>query len=548
MSTWLPRGILALAASFALAFPSFVLAADNALAASIRSLLDHRNTSNTASWRPGFAQHRAALRRFYHDRGHAPAWLDDEQAREVVAVLRSAGSHGLDARAYDIDWIETRLAERRSNAAAPAALDIAMTLALLRFLSEVHAGQIDPRSAGVRPLAGRRQFDPVSAIQSAREHGRLAGVAASAAPRWPMYAALQEVLGRYRVLATQPLPQPIPDGLPIRPGLSRPEVTLLYGLLIALGDLAPTEAVTDQYDGPIVEAVKRFQSRHGLDADGIVGRATRNALNEPMTARIRQIELALERARWLPNLEVDRAVGVNVPGFTLWAVDFSAGRPSVRLQSKVIVGRAPETRTPLFSTLVRGIELNPYWNVPESITRSEIVPRLRRDRAYLEREEMEIVTRETPPRVLPNATAETLEELEQGKLRLRQRPGSKNALGRLKLLMPNDLDIYLHDTPERVLFARARRDFSHGCIRVENIAGLAAFLLENGAGWDEARIRTAMQSDARETVRLPQPVPVVLFYTTVMVEPNGAVYFLPDIYGLDAILDAALAKRADAPR
>ncbi len=192
--------------------------------------------------------------------------------------------------------------------------------------------------------------------------------------------------------------------------------------------------------------------------------------------------------------------------------------------------------------------MNPYWNVPESITVKEIVPMLRRNRAYLDREDMEIVTHHTPPRVVSTVDAKTLARLERGELRVRQRPGAKNALGRLKLLMPNDLDIYLHDTPEQGLFTRLRRDFSHGCIRVEKIAELAAFLLEDAPGWDEERIRAAMQGGMRETVRLGKPVPVILFYTTVMADPDGAIHFLPDLYGYDAILDAALMKRVGAQR
>ena len=332
----------------------------------------------------------------------------------------------------------------------------------------------------------------------------------------------------------------------MRPGDLQGDLAPLYELLVTLGDLALDVAMTDRYDGPVVEAVRRFQRRHGLYADGIVGPATRAALNVPLAARVRQIELALERLRWLPAMESERWIAVNVPAFTLWAVEQPAGSPIVRLQSKVIVGRAPETQTPLFSTQVRGIEFNPYWNVPESITVKEIVPMLRRNRRYLEREEMEIVTRETPLRIVSTIDAKTIARLERGELRVRQRPGGKNALGRLKLLMPNDLDIYLHDTPERALFARSRRDFSHGCIRVENIAELAAFLLEGIAGWDEPRIRAAMQSDVKESVRLAKPVPVILFYTTVMADADRGIRFLPDLYGHDGVLDAALRKRTAA--
>lgn len=319
------------------------------------------------------------------------------------------------------------------------------------------------------------------------------------------------------------------------------ELERLRDLLVAFGDLATGASTAEIYDEATTDAVKRFQRRHGLREDGLVGPATRAALNVPMHTRVRQIELALERMRWLPRLDTARAIGVNVPSFMLWAVNRQDGEVRVAMQSRVIVGRTPQTRTPLFATRVRGVEFNPYWNVPASITREEIVPILRRDPTYLERHDMEIVTRDTPPRVIGTSPADSLAQLEQGSLRLRQRPGEKNALGRLKLLMPNALDIYLHDTPAQTLFAQSRRDFSHGCIRVEKIVELAAYLLA-GTEWDAARVRAAMDTDVRDTVRVIEPVPIVLFYSTVMVDPEGTVHFLPDIYGYDTVLDAALAR------
>jgi murein L,D-transpeptidase YcbB/YkuD len=514
-------------------------ALDDSLAEAIRRELVRRDTSGGAT-APSIAQQRPALRRFYAASGYSAAWSDPAQAQALLATLRSATDHGLEPTAYGLDWIVDQLG-RAKDASDRARLDVAITAALLRALGEVHFGRIDPRSVGAR-FPRERRFDVLAAARAAIDQNTLEQALALAAPRWPMYDALRRALARYRELEKQRLPQPIPAGPLLRLGQTSPELAQLHDLLAAFGDLAPGSSTTERYDEATLEAVKRFQRRHGLDDDGIVGPATRAALNVPVRARVRQIELALERTRWLPSLDAaERAIGINVPSFTLWAVGREGGEARVALHSRVIAGRASETRTPLFATTVRGVELNPYWNVPASIARKELVPILRRDPAYRDREDMEIVTLEQPPRVVSDLTAETLAQLEQGTLRLRQRPGEKNALGRLKLQMPNDLDIYLHDTPSRALFARARRDFSHGCIRVERIVELAAFLLE-GTEWDAARIRSAMTADERELVRLRAPVPIVLFYTTVMVDVDGTVRFLPDIYRYDAVLDAALTR------
>jgi L,D-transpeptidase YcbB len=521
-------------------------AAASPLSDAIREQLQDTPATTTTA-RPAFTQYQVMLRRLYERQAFGPAWLGNGDARDVIAALRSAERHGLDPRVYDLEWIATRLLDRRASTPDLAAVDIAMTLALLRAIEDVHAGQVEPRRVGVRLATDRGRFDPVDAVQNAREQGRVADALTLAAPGWPQYEALQEALNRYRTIALRPPTPSIPEGVMIVPG-HQGDLSPLLEWLVTLGDLPPAATMTDRYEGPLVEGVKRFQRRHGLDVDGIIGPATRAALNVPLAGRVRQIELALERMRWFPAMDTDRAIGVNVPAFTLWAVEQSAGRPAVRLQSKVVVGRAMETETPLFATFVRGIEFNPYWNVPSSITVKEIVPMLRKNRRSLEREDMEIVTHATPPRIVSTVNAKIIAQLERGELRVRQRPGTKNALGRLKLLMPNDLDIYLHDTPERSLFGRSRRDFSHGCIRVEKIAELAAFLTAGIGEWDAERIEAAMQSGLAQIVRLDKPVPVVLFYSTVRVGAEGEVYFFADLYGHDARLDAALSQRRAALR
>ncbi|NWG31364.1 MAG: L,D-transpeptidase family protein [Rhodocyclaceae bacterium] len=350
----------------------------------------------------------------------------------------------------------------------------------------------------------------------------------------PLQAGLEAALAHYRRLSVdaavhsawaEPLP---PLGArKLEPGKPWAGLPLLARRLAALGDLAPEAPPPARYEGELVAAVTRFQHRHGLEADGVIGKDTLAALNVPPAARLRQIELNLERLRRLPF--ASRHLLVNVPEFVLRAY---AGEKE-RLRMKIIVGSARNrTPTPLMVEEMRTLEFSPYWNVPPSIARKELVPRLRRDPGYFADEGFEFhgagVT-------LATLTEENLAAVSQGRLHLRQRPGPKNALGGIKFVFPNHDNIYMHHTPAVRLFAKARRDFSHGCIRVEEPVALARFVLNDDPLWDEDRIREAMQAGQTRTVKLPEPVPVIIAYLTAVADEPETVRFFPDIYGLDTL-------------
>ncbi len=241
--------------------------------------------------------------------------------------------------------------------------------------------------------------------------------------------------------------------------------------------------------------MKRFQARHGLAPDGVIGPATAKALAVPAEARVRQIELALERLRWIPALERGRVVFVNIPAFELWAFDEIEPAGASSVQMAVVVGRALRTQTPAFTGVMKTVVFAPYWNVPRSIARNEIVPKLRKNPGYLASQNMEIVSGGAVLGTSPDAIA----QLEQGSARLRQKPGPKNALGRVKFLFPNSNNVYLHDTPTQSVFQHARRDFSHGCVRLAAPAALAHWVLRaRGLGRDAGRERTRLEGgDAR---------------------------------------------------
>jgi murein L,D-transpeptidase YcbB/YkuD len=295
------------------------------------------------------------------------------------------------------------------------------------------------------------------------------------------------------------------------------------------------------YDETMAAGIARFQERHGLAPDAVIGRATQAALAVPLTWRVRQVELALERLRWLPDLSAGRLMAVNIPMFRLWAWDRAPSATPPALSMAVIVGRALDTRTPVFADRMEYVVFRPYWNVPQSILMNEILPAVRQDADYLARENLEIVSGPADASAVLAPTAEHIAELGQSGVRLRQRPGAGNALGLIKFMFPNRNDVYMHATPTPRLFQPSRRDFSHGCIRVEDPEALAAWALGGDPSWTPEAILAAMNGPANRRVDLSEPIQVVIFYTTAVVLPeDGRVHFAADIYGQDPRLDRAL--------
>lgn len=497
----------------------------------------------------------------------APLWLGREcrpnaDAQAALALLAGAAEHGLEPARYGATELAGRAATLQRGGCANAAEELAafevdLSSAVLTYLQELHAGRVDPHAAGFRMTAPKDHHDYAASLRDAVARHAVAELAASLEPQLDQYRSLRATLARYRALALGPpleLPAPRRGERGARPGEPYPSLAALWRLLLALGDL-PDDApmpVDGSYSGTLVEAVRKFQSRHGLDTDGILGFQTLGAMAVPMSARVRQLELALERLRWLPHLSPDGFVVVNIPAFRLVAwgplVPGAAERRAAPdLAMAVIVGRAFDRETPVFVDEIEEVIFRPYWNVPPSIVRGEILPALRRRPDYLSRHDMEIV-RGAGDDARPVAVdAESLAGLRAGELRLRQRPGPANALGLVKLAFPNAANVYMHGTPAPELFARARRDFSHGCVRVEDPPALAEWALADEGGWDRQRVVAAMNGQRQLRVRLRRPRQVILFYVTAIVRAeDGAILFFPDVYGHDSRLENALADRKGA--
>jgi L,D-transpeptidase YcbB len=503
--------------------------------------------------RPDFARLRPALEEIYRETDYAPRWFSAASApREMLAELAEAPNHGLVAADYDVDWLDRELSAIQGGDRSPeriARADVALTVSFFRLVSDLHRGRVSPEQAGFRFTEGEKPLDLPALLRDGMTTGHWHHVVTTIEPSFTLYRRLEVALARYRTLATaslSPLPA-LPAGKSkIQPGDRYPGVAAMAERLRLFGDLTANAAMpaSDRHEGPLVDAVRAFQDRHGLPADGVLGRETLTELATPLATRVHQIELSLERLRWLPELRAGAGIAVNIPSYRLWAFADARDDDAAQLTMPVIVGRAVKAReTPVFIGEMRYLDFSPYWNVPPAIQRAEIVPRLGRDPAYWERENFEAVSvdgKGAPVTVLDD---NTMQGLKSGALRVRQRPGAKNALGGVKFVLPNTMDIYLHSTSAQQLFSQTRRDFSHGCIRVEDPAALAAFVLRDQPAWTAERIREAMAAGKQSTVMLTQPIPVVIFYTTAIVEVDGRVRFASDIYGLDARLDQALQSR-----
>jgi L,D-transpeptidase YcbB len=500
---------------------------------------------------PHWDELRQPVADFYARRDARPAWttpsgVPTPQALAIVSLLEGAETRGLRTEDYDgLRW--PRRIVRLQRAPHPAEIvefDLALTVNLLRLARDLHGGRVDPRRAGL-PLDWQPKPLDLAALAE-----RLVAAPDPAArvealePQFGGYRRLKHALTRYLEMSRERDVTPLPAAEVVRPGDRYLGTPVLAELLERLGDLpAETLLPTDPtlYEGALVDAVRAFQIRHGLAADGKVGPLTFAELRMPLSARAEQIRLSLERWRWVPVAVERPPIVVNIPEFHLRAFD-AEGR--IGFSSRVVVGRAFRTETPVFADRLRTVVFRPSWGVPVSITRNEIVPRLERDAAYLESENFEIVGTSAQA-----VTPETLTALRRGSLLLRQRPGPGNALGLVKFVFPNEHSVYLHDTPARGGFARARRDLSHGCIRVEDAAGLAAWVLRENPEWGAEAIRAAMQSGRDEhAVTVAPPIPVYLVYVTAAVPEGEEPRFLADLYGHDARLAAALAARYPALR
>jgi murein L,D-transpeptidase YcbB/YkuD len=507
--------------------------------------------------RSDFSDYRQQVQQLYTATNYAPVWVRDgratTQAQAVIAALESSQQKGLNPEDYDASQWPLRLHALQAapgDAATVAHFDAALTVGAMRYVSDLHVGRVNPKHFKFGIDVEQKRYDlPQFLAQKVLGANDVPQVLNEVEPPYYAYQRTEAALQTYLALAAQDHSVPLPEvQKTVAPGDAYAGVEALAQRLHLLGDLPQSAVVNTNpgvYDGALVDAVKHFQSRHGLDTDGRLGKETLRQLNMPLSLRVQQLDDALERWRWLPADFSPLPVAVNIPEFVLRV--FSSDH-RIALRMNVVVGKAVRHETPVFAKDMKYIVFRPYWNVPFSITRAEIIPALQKDNSYLARKNFEVTDQSGRIVTSGAVTADVLAQLRSGKLLVRQRPGPANSLGLVKFMFPNEHNVYLHSTPAPQLFSKSRRDFSHGCIRVEKPAELAAWLLQGQPNWTLDKVRTAMQSGPdNQQVNLTTPVPVVIIYLTAVVEEDGEVYFFDDIYGHDRSLNTVLAKGPPYP-
>jgi len=495
------------------------------------------------------------LEALYKTTDYQLLWLGNAQTEknilQVLNLLDSASANGLNAVNYDTKMLRQKLPSALNiasdNYKQLAFYDTAISLSLLRFLHDLHYGRVNPQGINYKlKLREKKLIDLPTLIKNSLALGTIKQLDRLVEPKLQQYQKLKSALGTYRLLAKKSPPFQLRIEKTINPGDNFRQIEELQRFLVTVGDMPAGDSgarKSTRYTGKIVAGVKKFQHRHGLNADGVIAKGTVDAINVPLSQRVTQIELAMERLRWLPELNAGPYIIVNIPAFQLWAFDdidqFNLDIADVR----VVVGKALKNQTPVLMAEMRFIDFMPYWNVPYNIVKEEILPKLIQNPGYLDKENMELVTTFGNETKAVAFTGSSIAQLKQGTLRIRQRPGKKNALGKVKFIFPNKEDVYLHDTPAQTLFSKSRRDFSHGCVRVDNPEGLAEFALRNQ--WSKEKIQQALNTPKTQRVILKKSIPVLFLYITSFFDHNNNLAFYQDIYGYDVVLQEALNKSGD---
>jgi len=475
----------------------------------------------------------------YANRDFQPMWTNPTRVDGLLALIQTAPADGLDTSDYYLEPLQAQIAKASATEAPldQADLDILLTDSLIRFGYHQLFGKVDAAALDSNINFTRTFFDgrdsltaipeiiasPVSLQQQAEE----------SLHRGPFYRNLQKNLAGYRELAAAGGWPKVPAGDTLHKGDDDPRVTALRQRLIVTGDLpADSDTSSPLFDDALEAAVIRFQTRHELGADGVVGKQSYEALNVPVETRIDQLRLSLERLRWVRGDQADRFIAVNIAGYRVFFIDGQ----DLAWTSRVMVGKTYR-QTPVFRGTLSYMEINPTWTVPPTILRKDTLPAIKRDPSYLQSKNMSVIDRDG--RKVDPATIDWQSYSKGIPYSIRQEPGPKNALGEIKFIFPNKHFVFLHDTPNRSLFARPDRAFSSGCIRVENPFELAQLIMNEPATWDQAALEKILDTHKTKRIKTPK-LPVLILYLTASLQPDGSPRFLKDVYQRDAAVLAAL--------
>jgi L,D-transpeptidase YcbB len=519
----------------------------------LRAIVDSGRNADLR-W-PDFTPYKTEVAKLYETNGYSLLWVQDGRVRPqglaVIGLLQNAYTKGLDPEDYDGSRWQGRLLKLGQNKQDQkpseqdlVSFDTALTVSAMRYIRAVHCGRVNPKEFKFQLDMSGEQLSLAEFIQTqVLSAGDPAAEIQKLEPPFPGYRKLLELLPVYEGYAKRAEEPKLPTVTKtVRPGQPYPGLVHLGQFLQVIGDI-PGDAQLDPnpiiYDGVLVAGVKHYQDRHGETPTGNLDTRTVNELNTPPWVRIRQIKLTLERWRWLPHSFPQSPVVVNLPEFRARAMNPDG---TVAFYKNVIIGKAYGHKSPIFEREIQYVVFRPYWDVTPSIQRNEIVPHIQKDPNYIAKNNFEVVTSKGEVVTDNQVSPEILEGIRSFHLMVRQKPGTTNSLGLVKIIFPNPDNVYLHGTDAPGLFSQDVRDFSHGCIRVENPADLVAWVLRNNPGWDLERVKATMNGEKNNLqVNLVTRIPVLIVYGTAAVNEENQIRFFDDIYGYDAELDKALA-------
>jgi murein L,D-transpeptidase YcbB/YkuD len=498
---------------------------------------------------PDFSDYRSQLAGFYRSSGYTLAWVRDGkptgQAVELIGVLQDADREGLRAEDYDASRWPDRLTLLNGphEQAAEARFDAALTVCVMRYLSDLHFGRINPQYLGFEFDSSQEKLDLAQFVRYSLVNGsNLRSEVAEVEPPFEGYKRLRDALPHYEELAKKDTGEKLPLYEQAQPGNLYDHIARVASLLRLLGDLPENATIPPdayKYEGGLIDAVKHFQQRHGLAPTGEIDFKTIAEMNVPLSDRVEQIRLGLERYRWLPYHFMESAIVINVPEFRLYC--FEGDRPGLTMT--VNVGDQSDFQTPMFEKNMLYVVFRPYWYPPPGILRNEIIPDLVKHPS-LHEIDLELVSPNGQIIKSGSITSAMFQQIRTGELTVRAPPDPDNALGLVKFMFPNKHHVYIHDTAASdAAFSGKSRAISHGCIHAEKPAQLAAWVLRNNPGWDLQQVEHAMHEGRNNLrVNLASPIPVLVVYQTAVVEENEEVHFFHDIYLHDATLEEELAK------
>ena len=508
---------------------------------------------------PNFSDYQTIVATFYDDRNYEVAWTRDgaptAASTAFIQQFQDAAAKGLIPEDYDAPrWADRVQALKSKSPDAISLFDVAMTVNVMRYISDLRIGRVNPSHFNFEVPVQDKKYDLAEFVSDnavdANDANAVPKLIATVEPDSDEYRKTEAALAHYLDLAKQQAQaneEPLPTVTKaVSVGGTYPDLAGLESRLQLEGDLAPTTATPQPpppsvFNATLSAAVKSYQHRHGITEDGTLTAQTIKSLNVPMNLRVAQLQDSLERWRWLPEPYLHARLMVNLPEFVLRGYD-----PDHKLDftMRVVVGKVMgEHQTPVFTHMMKYLVFRPYWSVPVDIARKELVPHIQASHGYLASKNFEVTNNKGV--VLTDYTAK---QVAQGGVMVREKPGPKNSLGLVKFIFPNQYDIYLHSTPAVSLFERSRRDFSHGCIRVQKPADLAAWVLEGQGDWDMDKVQEAMNTGPdNRTVGLKTPLPIVIFYLTAIVEEDGQVHFFDDIYGYDEEMQRVFSKGPPYP-